>query len=183
MKQKRLITRIVILTLLFATIGYTFYFGYFNERSNVQAGDKSVNFILEELDGSRIELSDLRGKGVFLNFWGTYCPECVKEMPLMEEMYQVYSNEGIELIAINAGETELSVQRFVKRFNLSFPVVIDKGKDVYDAYGVNPLPSTVLIDEYGDIVDVYTGPLTEDIIKEFMEQIKPNNLSYSYNYY
>ncbi|WP_078551921.1 thiol-disulfide oxidoreductase ResA [Bacillus alkalicellulosilyticus] len=173
MKRKRLITRTVILSFLLLAIGYTFYFSFFNERNSIQIGAKSINFVLEDIDGQLVELNEYKGKGVFLNFWGTFCPECVTEMPIMEQLYQEYSDKGIELIAINAGETKLSVQRFVERMNLSFPVVIDTGKGIYDAYGINPLPTTVLINEYGDIVDVYTGPLTEEITREFLEQIKP----------
>ncbi|MFC0562248.1 thiol-disulfide oxidoreductase ResA [Halalkalibacter alkalisediminis] len=174
MRKRRLVIRTSILSIIAISLVYTFYSSHFSERNAIQAGDKSLNFVLYDLEGKRIELDELKGQGVFLNFWGTYCPECVKEMPIMNEMYQEYADKGIELIAINAGESNLAVERFTEKLDLTFPITTDKG-NVFDAYGVNPLPTTVLIDADGVVVDIYTGPLNKEITREFMERIKPNS--------
>ncbi|TWI54639.1 thiol-disulfide oxidoreductase ResA [Halalkalibacter nanhaiisediminis] len=173
MKQKRLIMRTSILAVIALALGYTFYSNFFADRSVAQAGNDAVNFVLNDLEGERIELSDLQGKGVFLNFWGTYCPPCEKEMPYMENLYAEYKEKGVEIIAVNVNEPELTVERFVNRYSLTFPVVIDKGMNVSDAYGISPLPTTVLIDEHGTIVHVHTGGMTEAMVRDFMERIKP----------
>lgn len=173
MKQKRLIMRTSILTVIALALAYTFYSNFVADRSVAKAGDKSVNFVLNDLDGERIELEGLQGKGVFVNFWGTYCPPCEKEMPIMEDLYAEYKDQGVEIVAVNVNEPELTVERFVDRYGLSFPVVIDKGMNVSDAYGISPLPTTVLIDEHGTIVHVHTGGMTEPMIRDFMERIKP----------
>jgi peroxiredoxin len=137
-------------------------------------GDEAPNFILNDLNGEEIELESLRGQGVFLNFWGTYCPPCEKEMPYMESQYQIYKDQGIEIVAVNVDEPELSVKKFVERVGgLSFPVVIDRGGNVLDAYNVSPLPTTFLIDKDGIIVDVITGGMTEKNIADYLENIKP----------
>jgi peroxiredoxin len=137
-------------------------------------GDEAPNFILNDLNGEKIELESLRGQGVFLNFWGTYCPPCEKEMPYMESQYQVYKDQGIEIVAVNVDEPELSVKKFVERVGgLSFPVVIDRGGNVLDAYNVSPLPTTFLIDKNGVITEVITGGMTEDHIADYLESIKP----------
>ncbi|KMK76496.1 thiol-disulfide oxidoreductase ResA [Alkalihalobacillus pseudalcaliphilus] len=173
MKRKRLIMRSTILLVMAVAIGYTFYYNFFADKSVARAGHDAANFALEDLTGEVIELRELEGKGVFLNFWGTYCPPCVREMPIMEELYHEYQDQGIEIVAINASEPPLTVERFVSRLDLTFPVVIDEGRHVIDAYGVRPLPTTVLVDEHGKIVRVFTGLLTEEIIREFMEEIIP----------
>ncbi len=86
---------------------------------------------------------------------------------MVNEYYQQY-NEEVEVIAINVDEPDLSVTRFVEQNNLSFPVVIDKGMKVVDAYGVRPLPTIVLIDEDGQIENVHVGGMRDSKLKEFM---------------
>ncbi|WP_100407145.1 thiol-disulfide oxidoreductase ResA [Bacillus solitudinis] len=175
MKQKRLFMRTTILAIIAVALGYTFYSNFIADHSVAQAGNDSVNFVLKDLEGERIELNDLQGKGVFLNFWGTYCPPCEKEMPYMESLYSEYKEKGVEIVAVNVNEPELTVQRFVERYSLSFPVVIDKGMKVSDAYGISPLPTTILIDEQGTIVHVHKGGMTEQMVKDFMEKIIPGS--------
>ncbi|ARK30242.1 thiol-disulfide oxidoreductase ResA [Halalkalibacter krulwichiae] len=173
MKQKRLIMRSSILAIIAIALAYTFYSNFIADRSVAKAGELSVNFVLNDLEGQRIELEDLKGKGVFLNFWGTYCPPCVKEMPIMEDLYNEYQEKGVEIIAVNAAEPSLTVERFVDRHGLTFPIAIDKGRDVIDAYGISPLPTTILIDEHGTIVRVHQGGMTDQMVRDFMEEIKP----------
>ncbi|WP_034744408.1 thiol-disulfide oxidoreductase ResA [Halalkalibacter wakoensis] len=173
MKQKRLMMRTSILAIIAIALAYTLYSNFIADRSVAKAGDLSINFVLNDLEGERIELEDYKGKGVFLNFWGTYCPPCVKEMPIMEELYAEYKDQGVEIIAVNASEPKLTVERFVDRLGLTFPIVIDQGNNVIDAYGIRPLPTTILVDEHGVIVRVFTGGMTEQMIRDFMEEIKP----------
>ncbi|KHF38881.1 thiol-disulfide oxidoreductase ResA [Halalkalibacter okhensis] len=173
MKQKRLIMRSSILAIIALALAYTFYSNFMADRSVAKAGDLSVNFVLHDLEGERIELEEFKGKGVFLNFWGTYCPPCVKEMPIMEELYAEYKEKGVEIIAVNANEPKLTVERFANRHGLTFPIAIDNGLNVIEAYGIRPLPTTVLIDENGVIVRVFTGGMTEQMVRDFMEEIKP----------
>lgn len=174
-KQRRLIVRIAVLSVIAIALAYTFYSNFIQDKAVVRVGEEAVNFALTDLEGNRIELADLKGKGVFLNFWGTYCPPCKKEMPLMEEVYQEYKDQGIEMIAVNVNEPELTVKRFVERYQLTFPVVMDKGDNVTKAYGIGPLPATYLIDEHGKLIrePIIRGMSKEDII-EFVELIKPS---------
>ncbi|WP_216830415.1 thiol-disulfide oxidoreductase ResA [Alkalihalobacterium elongatum] len=175
MKQRRLIIRSSILAIITIAIGYTFYINFFSDQSVVRAGDKAKNFVVADLAGEPIELRELEGKGIFLNFWGTFCPPCEKEMPIMEELYHEYKDQGIEIIALNVDESDLVVQTFVDRYQLSFPVAIDKGRKITEGYGIRPLPTTILIDEHGEVVRVHTGFMDESVIRRFMEEIKPQS--------
>lgn len=173
MKKRRLIIRTIILIVLVGALGYTLYTNFYVDKKLVGIGDQAPNFVLTDLNGNEVEFDSYRGKGVFLNFWGTWCKPCEKEMPYMENQYNIYKDQGVEVLAVNVGESKLSVANFVERKGLTFPVVIDKTTEVMDAYSVNPLPTTFLIDKNGKIVDIITGSLTEKTIRAYMESIKP----------
>ena len=162
-----------ILAILAIAIGYTFYVNFFADKSVVRAGDAATNFAVTDLEGNRIELKELQGKGVFLNFWGTYCPPCEKEMPIMEKLYHEYKPQGIEMIALNVNEKDLAVRTFAERYKLTFPVAIDVGMRISEAYGIRHLPTTILVDEHGEVVRVHTGEMNEKMIRSFLEEIKP----------
>lgn len=173
-KNRRLIMRSLILFVIVVAIGYMFYLNFFSDsNSAVKVGDKAPNFVLTDLDGNEVELEDYHGQGVFLNFWGTYCPPCEREMPFMENQYAIYKDKGVEILAVNVGEPELTVKRFVQRHGLTFPILLDKGQQVLDLYGVMPLPTTFLINPQGKVTKIITGGMSESHIAEYMESIKP----------
>ncbi|SDH17636.1 Peroxiredoxin [Planococcus glaciei] len=173
-KQNRLIMRTVILLLMIAAIGYTLYNNATAEDVSVlKAGDKAPDFSLVDLEGNTHKLSDYKGQGVFLNFWGTWCKPCAKEMPAMDRQYEQFKDQGVQVLAVNIAQSEFEVQNFADQYNLSFPVVIDKTKSVMTAYNIIPLPTTVLVNPEGEIEQVVTGEMTEQDIKGFMEEIKP----------
>ncbi|WP_404428412.1 thiol-disulfide oxidoreductase ResA [Sutcliffiella horikoshii] len=172
-KKKRLLMRTSILLLLLVAIGYTMYTNFFQSKEIVDVGDEAPNFVLTDLEGNEVMLSDYEGKGVFLNFWGTWCKPCEREMPYMENQYQAFKEQGVEVIAVNIRETNLAVEKFRDRHGLSFPIPMDKRDQVRQAYGILPLPTTILLDENGKVVKKHSGELTEEDVKEFMEMIKP----------
>lgn len=173
-KKKRLVLRTTILTLLVLAIGFTVYMNIAGGRSDTaEVGKKAPDFVLKDLDGHEYRLSDYRGKGVFLNFWGTYCEPCKDEMPAMDRQYQIYKDQGVEILAVNVGEAELAIEKFINEYDLTFPVIVDESGDVQRAYGIFPLPATYLINSDGIIVDYITGRMDEADIQEYMERIKP----------
>lgn len=173
-KQRRFVIRTVVLLLLAAAVVYTLVANFNKEKvDQAVVGKEAPDFSLIDLEGNSHRLSEYRGQGVFLNFWGTFCGPCEREMPYMENQFQVFKDQGVQTIAVNVGESKLSVKKFVDRLGLTFPVVIDNDDQTQDAYGVGPLPVTFLIDEEGMIVKSHTGQLTEEMVADFMEQVKP----------
>lgn len=174
MKKRRLLTRTLILAVLAAAVGYTLYANMTkDENKKIEIGQPAPDFILVDLEGNKHRLSDYKGKGVFLNFWGTYCKPCEREMPYIDNQYKQFKDKGVQVLAVDVSEPKLVVNKFVQRHGLSFPVMIDKDGQVQSAYGINPLPITFLIDKDGKVVKSHTGELTEETVREFMEQIKP----------
>ncbi|MCA1030574.1 thiol-disulfide oxidoreductase ResA [Bacillus timonensis] len=173
MKKKRLIIRTTILFLLLSAVGYTLYSNFFVSKEKIVIGKEAPNFVITDLNGNKHTLSDYRGKGVFLNFWGTWCKPCEREMPHMNKLYQVYKDKGVEIIAVNVNEPKFSVEKFVEKYDLTFPIGIDKGDQLLHAYGIDPLPTTFLINEDGIVVEIITGEMNEPMIKKYMDQITP----------
>ncbi|RST73706.1 thiol-disulfide oxidoreductase ResA [Siminovitchia acidinfaciens] len=173
-KKRRLIVRTVILTVMTAAVIYTLYANFTKDsRSKVSAGAMAPDFILEDLNGNQHQLSSYKGKGVFLNFWGTWCKPCEREMPYMNNLYKEYKDQGVEILAVNVGEPEYLVNKFVQKHDLVFPILKDKNKDIMNMYGVFNLPATLLVDPEGKVIKVEEGELTEGKIREMMESIKP----------
>ncbi|MBN6888373.1 peroxiredoxin [Cytobacillus horneckiae] len=174
MKKRRLVMRSVILFILGAAVAYTLYANFSKDKIHkVEMGKEAPDFVLVDMDGETHRLSDYKGQGVFLNFWGTWCKPCEKEMPYINNQYKQFKDQGVQTIAVNISESKLVVNKFLERHDLDFPVVIDKDGQVKSAYGIGPLPATFLIDPEGKVVKYHTGTLTEPMVREFMEQVKP----------
>ncbi|NGP43668.1 thiol-disulfide oxidoreductase ResA [Bacillaceae bacterium SIJ1] len=173
-KKKRLVLRSSILLVMLVAVGYTLYSGIFDKPSIVRAGQVAPNFSLETLDGGRIELEELRGKGVIINFWGTYCEPCEREMPALEAGYNMYKDQGVEVLAVNVAETKIIVKDFVDRMGTTFPILMDNRSEIMKLYGVGQLPSTFMIDPTGEIVQHKIGEMSAEEIRGYMEAVKPN---------
>lgn len=174
-KRNRLIMRTSILFILVVAIAFTIYNGLTKEKNELlQVGDSAPDFALTDLNGERHQLSEYKGQGVFVNFWGTWCKPCEKEFPLMEKQYQVYKDQGVEILAVNIAQSDYEVRQFAERRNLTFPIVIDKDKSVMEAYNIRPLPTTLLVNQEGKIEKILTGEMSEEDIASYMEQIKPS---------
>ena len=173
-KQKRFILRTIILSVLVLAIVYTIYNNATKEKVEVLGiGDQAPDFTLLDLNGEEHRLSDYKGQGVFLNFWGTWCKPCAKEMPAMDRQYEIYKEQGVQILAVNIAQSDFEVERFASQYGLDFPIVIDKTKSVMEAYNIDPLPTTLLINPEGEIEQIVRGEMTEQDIAGFMEQIRP----------
>jgi peroxiredoxin len=128
-----------------------------------KAGGLAPDFLLERLDGGEVRLSDLRGKGVIVNLWATWCGPCRKEMPQFVAAYDAYQEEGLEIIAVNLQESESIIRPFVEDFGIDFPVALDRRGAVSEEYRIIGLPTTYFIDREGVVRDVFQGPFLERI--------------------
>ncbi|WP_394237307.1 thiol-disulfide oxidoreductase ResA [Niallia oryzisoli] len=174
MKKRRFWIRTVILSLLVSAVGFSLYANFKKDKvQKVEVGEIAPDFTLVDLNGEKHQLSDYRGQGVFLNFWGTFCKPCEEEFPYIDNQYKHFKDKGVQVLAVNVGETEFAVKKFVERLELTFPVVIDKTGEVQTTYGINPLPISFLIDKNGKVLKAHTGQLTEEVIQEYMKQIQP----------
>ncbi|MFD1360595.1 thiol-disulfide oxidoreductase ResA [Lentibacillus salinarum] len=176
-KRNRLIFRTIVLALLLVAVIYALVSNLTDDETNVKAGTQAPDFKLEQInkhnERETVRLSDLEGKGVMLNFWGTWCEPCEDEMPYMESLYPEYKDKGVEIVAVNLDTTKFVVDKFINKYDLTFPVPYDSNKEVMNAYNVEPLPTTFFIDPDGEIVKVVEGGLTLEKIEGYLQQIQP----------
>lgn len=139
-----------------------------------QAGFTAPDFTLQTPDGKTYTLSELRGKAVLVNLWATWCPPCRTEMPTIEKMYKEYKDQGFVVLAVNMTyqDNPLDVVPFAQKYNLTFPILLEKTGSVASAYQVNSLPSSYFINRKGIIQEVVIGgPMSELLLRARIEQI------------
>jgi len=112
------------------------------------------DFILKDMDGEQHSLKQYRGKVVVINFWATWCPPCIREMPSLQKLYETFKSKSLVVLAINQWEDEDRVFEFMGRLNPAptFPVLFDSESKLSDLYKVQGLPSTYIINKQGKIV-------------------------------
>jgi peroxiredoxin len=115
------------------------------------------NFELKDPAGKPLSLKDFRGKVVFLNFWATWCPPCIEEMPAMEKLHQELEKDGLVMLAVNFQEGPERVKEFFTQHNLTFTPLLDRDGKVTEQYQAWGLPVSVVINRRGQIAARATG--------------------------
>ena len=107
--------------------------------------------VLNDLNGDRLSLDDFSGKVLLVNFWATWCPPCVKELPSMQAVRRQLAGEPFEVIAVNVGEDPVDVSNFLNRIDaeLEYPILLDENMVAAKNWKVRALPTTYIIDSRG----------------------------------
>lgn len=124
------------------------------------------------LKGERIQLRDLRGKVVLVNFWATSCPACVKEMPELVKTYERYHDRDFEIVAVAMSfDPPAFVKDFADKNRLPFPVALDTQEAVAKAFdGVKVVPTTFVLDKNGQLVSRTLGMIAFDKLHVFLDE-------------
>ncbi|MDE6507417.1 MAG: TlpA family protein disulfide reductase [Alistipes sp.] len=119
----------------------------------VKAGDMAPDFTVEMFDGSRLTLSDLRGKVVLLNFWATWCPPCRQELARVQtDVLDRFVGEDFFFLPVARGENRETVGAFRQKQGYLFPMGLDPEQSIYGRYASNYIPRNFLIGRDGRIV-------------------------------
>ncbi len=119
---------------------------------------KAPEFELDDLRGQHHRLSDYRGKIVMINFWASWCPECIEEMPSLSIIYKKYKGKGLVVLGISADRNKEAVMKILKQIDITYPLLLDTSGGVFiKRYTVIALPTTVVIDRNGLVVERIIG--------------------------
>ncbi len=137
-------------------------------------GQPAPDFELRTLAETTVNLSDYRGRVVFLNFWATWCVPCERELPAFEAFMASQPEGGATVLAVNLGETYDQVKAYLDEREISgIPVLLDVNYEVSDLYAIGPIPVTFVIDEAGIIRFSKYGEMKEEDIRNYLAQLVP----------
>ncbi len=116
-----------------------------------------VDFVLPDLNGRPVRLSDFKGRVVVLNFWTTWCPDCRREMPALETLHQRFKERPWVLLAVDLRESGEKVAGFFQAHGLSFTALLDQDGAVGRSFGIRSIPTTFIIDGQGAMIGKAMG--------------------------
>jgi thiol-disulfide isomerase/thioredoxin/outer membrane lipoprotein-sorting protein len=120
-------------------------------------GKQAEDFQLLDLKGNSHKLSDYKGKVLFLDFWATWCAPCRQTMPITEKIHNEFSEKGLVVLAINMAEKEETVKKYIDEFKYTFPTLLDSDGSVSGTFGIQAIPSFIIIDKDGKIFSYEVG--------------------------
>lgn len=133
------------------------------------AVQKAPDFGFTYLNGTAGNLKELQGKPVFLNFWATWCPPCVGEMPHFETLYPKYKDR-INFIAVSVDDEQADAKAFVAQRKFTFPAAHADAQKIIQKYNIQGIPASYLLDAEGNIIATSIGAMDEKTLERFLQQ-------------
>lgn len=122
-------------------------------------GGETPALALPDLAGKHQDLARLRGRVVLINFWASWCPPCVHEMPSMQRLAHRWRDKPFALVAVNMGEDAKTVRAFVDKLKLDFPIWLDRDGAALKRWKVFAFPTSFVLDRHGRIRYALYGAL------------------------
>ncbi|HZT22440.1 MAG TPA: TlpA disulfide reductase family protein [Verrucomicrobiae bacterium] len=132
--------------------------GSVQTMGRIAVGQPAPDFTLTDLSNHTVTLSDYRGhRVVLLDFWATWCGPCRMAMPDLQDLADQYGKQGLEILSVNQGEPADQVRDFIERRKYTFHVVLDGDQTAGNEYGVQAIPTLVLVDKKGIVQWIRVG--------------------------
>ncbi len=137
--------------------------GGVNQKILPRPGEPAPDFTAVDIHGNIVSLSDFKGKPVWLNFWGTWCPPCRAEMPDMQAAYEQLAPKGLVLLAVSLGDPPEVAADFAKRNGVTFTVLLDPQRTfTSQAYPIYNFPTHMFIDRDGIVRKVVLSVMSPE---------------------
>jgi peroxiredoxin len=148
----------------------------------IEVGKPIPDISLPSIEGKTFSLSTLRGKIVLLAFWASWCPRCEEELTFLQGIYK--TSPDIVVVAINQESQNIStahldrIRKTLRDWKIDFPVLVDRNLDAWNAFSINALPTSIILDKQGNVryaeANYYWA--TQDKIAEVIQSIRVGNL-------
>lgn len=170
MIRSKSLIRILIIIFVFTTF---FLNISCKEQNNMPVeGEPALDFTLLDLNNNEVTLSDFFVGAIVLNFWSTWCPACVREIPYFIGFYNEYKDKNIQFIGVSVDENKSDLIQFVKAMDINYIILIDKTIDnASKIYNIGYLPTTFLINTDGIITKIIIGGLPKEKLRNEIEKV------------
>ena len=145
------VTIVALLLVLAGVIVYSM------QEHIVGVGDTAPNFTVRADNGVQISPKNFGGRVLILNFWATWCPPCVEEIPSLNELQKQMAGSGVVILGVSVDHNEKLYQNMLKKFQIAFPTVRDPDENYSYLYGTFKVPETYIIDHNAKVVRKYIG--------------------------
>lgn len=143
----------------------------------VLAGSLYDKLPVTTLEGDAVDLNQYKGRLVLLNFWATWCPPCIKEMPSMQRLQDQFSEQEFQVVAVNLAQNATTVESFLmeQEFEFTLPVYLDEKGQGFKDLELQGMPSSFLIDQQGQVLETIVGgrewdePKTVEILRSLVK--------------
>jgi len=136
--------------------------------TSVIQGQQAPDITLNKLGGGKISLADYKDKKpVIIDFWASWCPNCRRDMPVMNGLYNTYKDQ-VEMIGINLQERAQTAQKYVSQAGITFPIALDQFGSVSKQFGIQYTNTHILINTDGSIFRFLPGDLSEQAVQDLI---------------
>ncbi|MBI5889307.1 MAG: TlpA family protein disulfide reductase [Nitrosomonadales bacterium] len=132
-------------------------------------GAAAQGFVFKDLQGQTQRLSDYRGKWVLVNFWATWCPPCLEEIPDLMELHEAHKKSDLVVIGVALDSTRESVDEFVAKKKVGYPIVFGNYEMAGQVGEVEALPTSYLYDPTGKLVSYQQGMVTRASVESYIK--------------
>ena len=165
------------LSIAFPLLFLVFFACYMPQNTgpnNLKNVSQLPDFSLRNMEGKIVQSEDFSQKILVINFWATWCPPCLKEIPHLNELYLDFRSRGVIVLGISMDQGDPDVvQQFIQRHDVKYPVVMGNSSVGDDFGGIRGLPTTFIVDQNGVIIKRFDGyrPSYPKAMKRTVDQI------------
>ena len=170
--KEKVMKRVFIFTVSLLVLGTLARVNAQEKETLVKVGDDVPEFVVEMFDGQKINIKDLKGKIVLINFWATWCPPCQEELKrVQKEIIDRFKGKDFVFLAISREESKEQVKKFRERNGYTFPMVLDPERKIYSKFATATIPRNFIIDKKGKIVEIEVG-YTKEAFAKMIEKLE-----------
>ena len=143
-------------------------------ESTALQGGQAPDFTLplfDQFDQDEVRLTDYRGQVVVINFWASWCVECYREAPLLEQAWRDFQDQGVVFLGVDYLDTDKEGLAYMIQYDITYPSGPDIGTKISKTYGLTGVPETIFIDKDGKIAHVHIGPIEKPQLYALLDEL------------